>query len=153
MSKPILCLDFDGVIHSYTSGWQGARNIPDPPVPGALQFIVEAQKHFTVAIFSSRSHQFLGRRAMKRWLFRQLMEAGIDHDNAPRWWLNRIYETAFADPWRDEVSFAAASVIRSIQWPVHKPAAMVSIDDRAWNFSGVFPGFQALLLFKPWNKS
>ena len=29
MSKPILCLDFDGVLHSYTSGWRGAR-IPDP---------------------------------------------------------------------------------------------------------------------------
>ena len=39
--KPIICLDFDGVIHSYTSGWKGAAVIPDPPVPGALEFIVE----------------------------------------------------------------------------------------------------------------
>jgi len=30
MSKPILCLDFDGVIHSYSSGWKGADVIPDP---------------------------------------------------------------------------------------------------------------------------
>jgi hypothetical protein len=32
MTKPILCLDFDGVIHSYSSGWKGADVIPDPPV-------------------------------------------------------------------------------------------------------------------------
>ena len=31
--KPILCLDFDGVIHSYISGWKGADVIPDPLKP------------------------------------------------------------------------------------------------------------------------
>ena len=36
--KTIL-LDFDGVIHSYTSGWKGAGVIPDPPVPGAIDFL------------------------------------------------------------------------------------------------------------------
>lgn len=69
VSKPILCLDFDGVIHSYTSGWKGADVIPDPPVPGALQFMAEATKHFTVAIFSSRSNQLGGIEAMRRWLW------------------------------------------------------------------------------------
>ena len=29
MAKPILCLDFDGVIHRYDSGWKGADVIPD----------------------------------------------------------------------------------------------------------------------------
>jgi len=38
MSKPILLIDFDGVIHSYTSGWQGAGVISDPPVEGAFDF-------------------------------------------------------------------------------------------------------------------
>src|SRR6516162_4169866 len=68
MTKPILCLDFDGVIHSYTSGWKGADVIPDPPVPGALLFMYEAQEHFTVAVFSSRSNQPHGVYAMKKYI-------------------------------------------------------------------------------------
>ena len=44
----ILCLDFDGVIHSFTSGWRGAGIIPDPPVPGALDFIKDATGEFVL---------------------------------------------------------------------------------------------------------
>lgn len=36
--KPILNFDFDGVCHSYTSGWQSADTIPDDPVPGLFDF-------------------------------------------------------------------------------------------------------------------
>jgi hypothetical protein len=62
----ILCLDFDGVIHSYISGWKGAANIPDPPVEGAYQFLKEAVKEFNkVYIYSSRSSQVGGIKAMK----------------------------------------------------------------------------------------
>lgn len=68
--KPILCLDFDGVLHSYQSGWQGADKIPDRPVPGAAQFIREAAKHFKVVIFSSRSNQTGGIEAMRRWMMK-----------------------------------------------------------------------------------
>lgn len=35
--KPTVVFDFDGVIHSYTSGWKGATEIPDPPVPGVRE--------------------------------------------------------------------------------------------------------------------
>ena len=68
MKKPILLLDFDGVIHSYKSGWQGVRNIPDMPVGGALKFIAEATEHFRVCIYSARSGPLGGKRAMKKWL-------------------------------------------------------------------------------------
>ena len=64
--KPILCLDFDGVCHMYTSGWKGAALIPDPPVPGLEKFLREAIEVFDVAIFSSRSHQEGGLQAMQR---------------------------------------------------------------------------------------
>jgi hypothetical protein len=67
MRKPILCLDFDGVIHSYISGWSGEDVIADPPVAGAFDFIIEATRHFQVAVFSSRSRHPKGIDAMRRW--------------------------------------------------------------------------------------
>lgn len=66
--KPILCLDFDGVCHSYASGWRGAAIIPDPPVPGLYEFLSSAYQDFEVCIFSSRSHQDGGLLAMQDWL-------------------------------------------------------------------------------------
>lgn len=153
--KPILCLDFDGVIHSYTSGWKGARTIPDAPVPGALQFIVEALDHFDVQIFSSRSNYLFGRAAMKRWLRKHLMALAMEDDsNLPDWWLDvvrdRFMETY--DPWhivsREEIDV----IIGRIQWPTHKPPAMVTIDDRALTFTGEWPSLSEIKAFKPWNK-
>jgi hypothetical protein len=130
--KPILCLDFDGVIHSYTSGWYGATVIPDPPVPGALQFIVDMLPHFRVAIFSSRSNQPGGIEAMQAYLT----------DQARQW-------KDFA-PWED-VSWELAA---AVEWPTEKPAAFLTIDDRALCFNGDFAIYtpEALLAFKPWNK-
>lgn len=50
MGKPILCVDFDGVIHSYTSGWQGETIIADPPVKGALKWLWKATEFWDVQI-------------------------------------------------------------------------------------------------------
>ena len=151
--KPILCLDFDGVLHSYSSGWKGARRIPDPPVPGALEFVVGALDLFRVAVLSSRSHQWFGRASMKLWLFRHLVAAaGNDYSDTPEWWRNRIAQTAFADPWKDEVRSAAGRVVREIEWPLFKPSAMVTIDDRSLTFTGEWPTLDTLKAFQPWNK-
>jgi len=47
--------DFDGVIHSYTSGWQGEYVIPDPPVPGIRDSIQEIRNAgFKVVVVSAR---------------------------------------------------------------------------------------------------
>lgn len=129
MNKPILSVDFDGVIHSYTSGWKGADVIPDPPVPGALQFLAAATEHFTVAIFSSRSHQTGGIAAMCQWLgyWSVDKEHGMPGDFDHGTW-------------------------GAIQWPLEKPPALVTIDDRAICFDGTWPAFETLLKFKPWNK-
>lgn len=150
--KPILCLDFDGVLHSYTSGWKGAHIILDPPVPGALEFLVNAIDTFQVAILSSRSGQWRGRRAMKRWLHGHLCALSPKWSETPEWWQRRIAKTAFADPWKDEVEHAAYLIVKAIQWPKTKPAAFLTIDDRALTFTGEWPAIETLKGFKPWNK-
>ena len=66
--KPILLLDFDGVLHQYVSGWHGADKINDGPVPGAKEFVLEATEFFEVMIYSSRSLHPGGVAAMKEWL-------------------------------------------------------------------------------------
>ncbi len=66
--KQTLILDFDGVIHSYSSGWKGADVIPDPPTDGAKEAIVELRKRYIVVVVSSRSHQPGGIEAVKVWL-------------------------------------------------------------------------------------
>lgn len=148
--KPILCLDFDGVIHSYTSGWKGASAIPDPPVPGALEFILDAAEQFDVQIFSSRSHQWGGKRAMKKWL---------THHYREMFWASPDIQEAAGDPtsWThadiDDDAFKwGAHIVQRIGFPWFKPPAMVTLDDRAITFTGNWPEVAELRSFKPWNK-
>lgn len=133
MGKPILCLDFDGVLHSYTSGWHGAEIVSDPPVPGAIAFLYEAINHFEVHIFSSRSHQDMGIEAMQVWLVE--CEAAWRAEQDRKGW-----------------PAPRTSLLLNIKWPREKPPAMITIDDRAITFTGVWPDMDALLAFKPWNK-
>lgn len=122
-----LCLDFDGVIHSYTSGWSGADVVTDPPVDGALDFIRAAVNRFKVAIYSSRSGQMGGVEAMEGWL----LEWGLEME-----------------------------VLEHIDFPADKPAAWLTIDDRGWQFHGLWPEgdketadlLDTIDNFKPWNK-
>ncbi len=131
---PIICVDFDGVIHSYTSGWKGVSVIPDPPVDGAIDWLEEhlpvpdslcamAPKHKgpIVQIYSSRSKSWRGRRAMKKWLIDNGMHAGYIDEGI-------------------------------LKFPTKKPAAFLTIDDRAICFDGTFPTKDEMLNFKPWYK-
>lgn len=65
--KPILVLDFDGVLHQY-SEWRGAGIIPNRPVPGAVEFVREAIDYFSIHVFSSRSSFPEGIPAMRAWM-------------------------------------------------------------------------------------
>lgn len=128
MGKPILCLDFDGVVHSYKSGWKGARNIPDPPVEGVFAFIAEALvAGWDVVIHSSRARYWGGISAMKGWL---KFHAG--------------------NMWYDSPAGSGIERVRFTRW---KPSALITIDDRALTFTGKWPNLDELRKFKPWNKA
>ena len=68
MAKQTVIFDFDGVINSYTSRWQGADVLPDPPVAGIKEAIAEIRKHYRVVVVSSRCYQPGGMEAIKAWL-------------------------------------------------------------------------------------
>lgn len=61
--------DFDGVIHSFTSGFTSVDQIPDPPVPGIKEAIAEIREAgFSVIVVSSRCRDTAGWQAIGRWL-------------------------------------------------------------------------------------
>jgi hypothetical protein len=93
-----------------------------------MRFIWDAADHFRIAIFSSRSGQPGGIAAMKAYL--------TEHFRA--YWA--------ADRTRCD------DILAEIEWPTEKPAAFLSIDDRALTFDGTWPDVTKLKDFKPWNK-
>lgn len=125
--RPLICIDFDGTISDYSHGWIAADKIPDPPVPGAMAFLVEADRHFEIAIFSSRSHQG-GVAAMTKWLVKHLTP---------------VLGSPYA---------AHKFVTERLSFPTQKPPAFLTIDDRAMCFAGKFPSMHEIGSFKPWHK-
>lgn len=122
--KRTLCVDFDGVIHSYASEWQGATVIPDPPVPGAFEWLAKMVDYsdddgntFEIAVYSSRSKEPGAIEAMQAWF------------------------TANGLPW---------DVFLKLTFPTQKPPAFMLIDDRAFCFEGFWPDAQWIIDFKSW---
>ena len=152
--KYTVAVDFDGVLHSYSSPWINAHTIPDPPVAGALEWLVRTSGGFAIAINSTRCKSWRGRRAMRAWLRHHLRSIAKDWDSTPAWWPNYISQFAFADPWPDEVDFAITQFLRNVSFPRHKPVALIYLDDRAVRFTGPgsFPSKEAIHRAKPWNK-
>ncbi len=120
--KPILTIDWDGVISEYPDGWQGATVITGGPVAGALAFLREAVNHFHVNIYSSRSGQEDGIAAMQK---------------ALRGWELHAEGTD--------------TLVELLWWPINKPGAFLQIDDRAMQFTGIWPTMDSLLQFKTWQ--
>lgn len=122
-----VCVDFDGVVHSYVSGWQGAGIAADPPVEGAIDALrgyVSAK--LKVAIHSARSAQADGI---------QTMYSYIDH-----------YDAVDRNPLN-------LPLVDSLLFPVHKPAARyITIDDHGVPFDGTFPSVEDIRSFWVWNE-
>lgn len=67
--KKTVVFDFDGVIHSYTSGWKGENVIPDPPVPEIAQAIKSIREAgYEVVVVSTRCKSGVGMGAILQYL-------------------------------------------------------------------------------------
>ena len=129
--KPILCLDFDGVIHRYDSKWQGATVIPDDATPGFFGWVLLAAPHFELVIYSSRSKEPGGIDAMKAWLRAQYLL------------------------WVTEAQRHSSQAIEELFTFAHeKPPAFLTIDDRCVRFDGNWAALPPATLrtFQPWNR-
>lgn len=132
--KPILCVDFDGTIHSYDRGWQNGL-IYGQAVAGFFKWAIEAQKVFRLVVYSSRSKTPEMRDAMaeaiKDWAADALRFGQIPADT--------------------DVS----QLLSAFEYAAEKPPAFVTIDDRAITFRGDWTAPHLdpadLLAFRPWN--
>lgn len=124
MRKRTICVDFDGVINSYTSGYTKVDDLPDKPVPRAFEWLRRMNGcNFDVQIFSTRSSSLAGLKAIKEWF---------------------IYHGWRIEPATGEPEY--------LSFPTEKPPAIIYIDDRGFCFEGTFPTADFINRFKPWNK-
>ncbi len=130
MSKPILCLDFDGVIHKYDSPWTDTETISDDVTDGFFEWAEQAAEHFTLVIYSSRSKSEKAIAAMQFWMYAQRKK------------------------WRAKGGMHTIEAPLSFEFASEKPAAFLTIDDRAIQFDGDWSKLnpENLRAFKPWNK-
>jgi len=162
MRKPTVAVDFDSVIHSYSSGWQGAKVIPDPPVPGAIDWLLQLTERADVVILSSRARTWGGRRAMRRWLREHVaesvyefwMDSGGWPVSVPRVVFQALMEHDLEGKTEEEKVVAAARDIvkHDLTVTATKPGAVALLDDRAVRFEGTFPAVDDLLKLRPWNR-
>ena len=73
--KKTIVFDFDGVIHSYKSGWKGICIIPDEPVPGIAEVIRQLREDdYKVVVVSTRCKHWEGQLAIVKYLERHDIE-------------------------------------------------------------------------------
>ena len=150
IEKTGLCLDFDGVIHSYDSGWKGADVITDLPVPGSIEFLMGWVEKASIKIYSARSAQRGGIKAMRGYIHRAIrdyyfsaLSDNTDHSSVPE-----LLSTA---------EIIAAVLVMRLEFPKTKPKGVPTIDDRFIEITDCssasnWPTVDCIKGFKPWNK-
>jgi hypothetical protein len=125
MGKLIVCIDFDGVIHDYKEGWKDG-SIYGNVVDGFFEWAEEAQKDFRLVVYSSRS------------------KVKEDKDEMENWLHNRYLQ------WKKDEEAKLQLEFSNI-----KPAAFLTIDDRAIQFKGDWSAQElsigAMKSFKPYT--
>lgn len=123
-STRTIAVDFDGVIHLYSKGFQDGT-IYDKPVPGVRDAMQQMKaKGFKLYIFSTRSNKIFHKKD------------SIDQNKAMEAYLNK-HNIPF-----DRI------------WSFGKPMADIYIDDRAIGFRGDWQTtLEEVESFQPWNAS
>ncbi len=122
-----VALDFDGVIHGYSRGWQGGK-IYDPPMPGAIEAIREIQEVEAVVVHTARTDLV----SVAAWLRAQ----GIECVTQDEWDAERPAEEHGSAFWNEQERVLVTN---------RKPAARVYLDDRAALFTKEGGWEQALM--------
>lgn len=85
-SKKTVVFDFDGVIHSYKTGWNGDPGyMPDPPVEGIKEAIQEIRKAgYEVVVVSTRCITEYGKHMLIKYLEKYEIEVdGVKKEKPP----------------------------------------------------------------------
>lgn len=119
-----VAVDFDGVIHSYTTPWIDHETTPDPPVPGAIEWLNGIVDHFTLVIHTTRGATAGGREAVLRYL----REAGYKGPT-PEVTNQKVPALVYIDDrgWRFEGTFPTRHEIHAAR-PWNKPRPQVKPD-------------------------
>ncbi len=130
MAKTI-AIDFDGVIHKYSKGWQDGE-IYDEPIEGSFEAIKAfMDAGYCVFILSTRSAA-----QIKKWLLPRIMISEYERDgmgNDPNKWVGTRYGFKcsvigmFEHFWNEENVLGISN---------RKLPAQVYIDDRGLKFDG-----------------
>lgn len=111
MSRKTIAVDFDGVVHGYTSGWTGYEPI-DPPVEGAREGIERLRNAgYRVVILTTRADTPDGEAATRAWLLRH----GIQVDDVTNSKVKAILYVddrgfRFEGDWDQVLAFVTAGV-------------------------------------------